>query len=685
MYLSRLRIKNYRSIKEIDVDFRKGKNIIVGKNNSGKSNIIKAIDILLGESSPTYHKLDNITQSDFHNNSEDSILMFCTLEREDGEELCYDEMYKCFGFKKHVEGYHSHEFRHKISPNLSYFWQDLEAAMDVSDEDNNTKTFYVSPKIKEQKKFENEFDDKFLFAFAFRASFTNNSRIHKELRFFYKESKNADWIMAFSAPIRNEFIQSAIIPSFRDPSSQLRINQWTWFGKLLKNNIDSNNSSLINAFDQVRSASEGVFRDLKTHINNSKVKVAFPDTSISFQFNPESKIDFYKNALIYVDDGYNSLLQDKGSGIQSAVIIGLFHYYTNNIAHLSCSLLAIEEPELYLHPQARRVISNRIDDFLNGNKNQVIITTHSTEFISSAHENLNIVLVSKNNSEGTVTKNTSFKDSKEKQLLVKVQNAEMFFADKVLLVEGGEKYILESVAKYYGEFIRPDLGVNWLNDKNCSIIAVSGKTEFWKYHKKLNELGIAVFIMADFDFLLRKLSEFYTYIGSKKETCDELNSLKSKINANDPVLTEDIIIEMNKFEVFLQEKGYSFDKKEIRSKIKEVVKIKRMSQFSEEKQVEIRKYIEKIKSNNIFILEGELEDYYNETCKNLTKGINGKEEKPIYIVSSLLDNSKINDLINIDEYIKFLDLISNEYDKSMQKNVELYDEVDSNNQIVVEN
>jgi AAA15 family ATPase/GTPase len=39
---------------------------MVGKDNSGKSNIIKTIDLLLGESSPTYHKSENITENDLN-------------------------------------------------------------------------------------------------------------------------------------------------------------------------------------------------------------------------------------------------------------------------------------------------------------------------------------------------------------------------------------------------------------------------------------------------------------------------------------------------------------------------------------------------------------------------------------------------------------------------------------------
>jgi predicted ATP-dependent endonuclease of OLD family len=65
MYLSRIYIENFRSIQKLDLSFIKGKNIIIGRNNAGKSNIIKAIDLLLGESSPDYFKSENITDSDF--------------------------------------------------------------------------------------------------------------------------------------------------------------------------------------------------------------------------------------------------------------------------------------------------------------------------------------------------------------------------------------------------------------------------------------------------------------------------------------------------------------------------------------------------------------------------------------------------------------------------------------------
>jgi putative ATP-dependent endonuclease of the OLD family len=665
MHLSKLSIKNYRSIKEVDLKFKKGKNIIVGKNNSGKSNILRAINLIFGESSPTYHKSENITENDFNSgNTKEPIYIFCELTRDSNEALNYHEIYKCLGFKYHVaektwdkgqSRWTGTAVRHQLRRDGN-FWDDLDALMNI-DEDEVTN-IYVNPKLRNQQNFEEQFHNKYCFAFGFRADYRANNKIHKEIRFFYRENDKAPWIMSFSAPVRCELLQSAIIPSFRDPANELRINQWTWFGKLLKNYVNTEDPTLMEAFDQLRTASDGVFQHLKTHINNNKVKVAFPDTTISFQFNPDTRVDVYKSALIYVDDGFNSLLQDKGSGIQSAVIIGLFHYYTRNIAHASSSLLVVEEPELYLHPQARRVISQRLEDFLEENKNQVILTTHAPEFITSAHDDLNIIVVRKSQKDGSLATNTMIADSKERQILIKVQNSEMFFADKVVLVEGGDKYILEAIAKYYGNEVNKELGSNWINDKNYSIIAVGGKTEFWKYYKKLKELKIKPFILADFDFFLRSFNEFLTHLNAKPETINELNAIKGQIGIVDFQIKKKILEGIENFQKILQQEGCTIDERSLKIKLKEPFKTKSLHQIDYKYHDAILNFLEKFKAVGIYILQNELEDYYTDKCKGLLKGINGKEEKPIHIVSQLITSEQpVTEFIKCHEYIDFLDRI----------------------------
>ncbi|WP_206542244.1 AAA family ATPase [Lacinutrix himadriensis] len=69
MYLSKLKITNFRSIKAIELDFNKGVNILIGENNSGKTAVIDALRIGLG-----YGKSNNniyINETDLHLNRKD--------------------------------------------------------------------------------------------------------------------------------------------------------------------------------------------------------------------------------------------------------------------------------------------------------------------------------------------------------------------------------------------------------------------------------------------------------------------------------------------------------------------------------------------------------------------------------------------------------------------------------------
>lgn len=639
MHVSRVFISNYRSIDKLDLKFKEGKNVIVGKNNSGKSNVIKAIDLVLGEGSPDYHKSANVTENDFHNGdtSKDIVILVC-LSRGDEELLNYSEIDKCWGY--YILGacqwtYNQAEGKkvpNDITPERISLNEASHAEL-LSDVDSifginfdEAETVYINPKLKNQQPFRGQLDDKYQFAYLFSAKYdSERGVVKKDLRFLYRENEDEDWVLASKASIRNEILQSAIIPAFRDPQSQLRANNYTWYGKLLQNYIDNDNEKLINAFEEVKTASSEVFGELEEKIGDNRVQIAFPDTKISFQFNPDTKQEVYKSALIYVDDGFNSLLQDKGSGIQSAVIIGLFDFYVRNVSHVSSSLLAIEEPELYLHPHGRRVISNRLEDFLEDGKNQVIVTTHSPEFITSTEKDLNIILVRKTNGK-TTAHSTFFENPKDKRLLLKGQNAEMFFADAVILVEGGEKYIMDVVARKYGRD-KEELDENWLDNKNISTIAVSGKSEFSKYSKKLDELKIKWVVLADFDFIRNGLSEFITNRSIDQSIIDQINTLKSK------VATE------------VGNQSY-----------------KNLSEIPENLKEEVKSLMLELRDHNIFVFSGELEDFYTSTSNSVCEGL-GKEEKAICVASEISSGSE-SDYVNTEEYYQaftfFLEKIQEE-------------------------
>jgi putative ATP-dependent endonuclease of the OLD family len=444
---------------------------------------------------------------------------------------------------------------------------------------------------------------------------------------FYKKTNEPDWYFGINAKLRNELLQSAIIPSFRDPKDQLRISNYTWYGKLLKQYVKNDSKELDEAFETVKEASNKLFDDLQNEIYLSKTQIAFPNTKLSFQFNPDTKQDVYKSTLIYVNDGYNSKLEEKGAGIQSSIIIGLFDYYIRNIAHANGSLLAIEEPELYLHPHGRRVISDRLDAFLDDNRNQVIITTHSTEFVCCPNEDINLIVVTKNGNQ-TSAKKFFFDDIKMKQIFIKKQNAEMFFADAVIFVEGADKYILELISEEIGKEWKITvgnneipLGKNWLNYYNVSIINCSGKTEFWKYAKVFNEICINWLIIADFDYLRDGLNDFYTKLSYEKEFNDKLNALKSRISMHN--------------------------------------ECKSINSIPNQHHKSINAYIDKLKDENVFILTGELENFYRKPLKT-------KKEQKEQAVLEIIKNCKTNNK-SIREFVK-----TNEFEDCFRKLIKTF-------------
>lgn len=48
MHLTRIQIKNFRSLQDVTVSLQSGLNVIVGRNNTGKSNLLAAIRHAIG-------------------------------------------------------------------------------------------------------------------------------------------------------------------------------------------------------------------------------------------------------------------------------------------------------------------------------------------------------------------------------------------------------------------------------------------------------------------------------------------------------------------------------------------------------------------------------------------------------------------------------------------------------------
>ena len=309
MYISRVIIKNYRSIKDLTLSFNSGKNIIVGKNNSGKSNIIKAIDIVLGESSPTYAKYNNITEIDFYSsNSESSkkIMIFCELQKNENERIDIEEVKRNKFYGKYIDNLYEED---DIINNKEILYNTSEY---YDREKEDIKERWSSLYFKNSN-FRDEFiqriGDKNKFAFIFTAKISGET-IEKDLKFLvYNELANK-WTVFFYGQLRNILLQSAIIPAFREPSQQLSLGQWSWYGKMMKALTKTVSEEKWKEYENVSSkvteVSNDIFREVTKEINMGTLKIAFPNTELYFKFLEGKRSELYKNTKIFVDDGFMS-------------------------------------------------------------------------------------------------------------------------------------------------------------------------------------------------------------------------------------------------------------------------------------------------------------------------------------------------------------------------------------------
>jgi putative ATP-dependent endonuclease of OLD family len=93
---------------------------------------------------------------------------------------------------------------------------------------------------------------------------------------------------------------------------------------------------------------------------------------------------------ILVDDGTPTTLDRKGDGIQSLAALALMKYLSESSPGKHHHILAIEEPESHLHPNAIHELKRVLGEI--SESNQVIITTHNPLLVNRSQISSNILV-----------------------------------------------------------------------------------------------------------------------------------------------------------------------------------------------------------------------------------------------------------------------------------------------------
>jgi predicted ATP-dependent endonuclease of OLD family len=180
------------------------------------------------------------------------------------------------------------------------------------------------------------------------------------------------------------------------------------------------------------------------------------------------------------------------------------------------NLLFIEEPEAHTHPQMQYVFIKNIKKLLNegirredgeNRKLQYIVSTHSSHIVADSDFE-DIKYLKKIDSNSVVAKNLKdlkIKYEKEtiqyqflKQYLT-ISRAEIFFADKVILIEGDtERILIPAIMKKLDieEYDADNVNLPLLS-QNISIIEVGAYSQI--FDEFIDFLGIKTLIITDLD------------------------------------------------------------------------------------------------------------------------------------------------------------------------------------------
>lgn len=179
------------------------------------------------------------------------------------------------------------------------------------------------------------------------------------------------------------------------------------------------------------------------------------------------------------------------------------------------AILFFEEPELYLHPQAQRELFDTFAQ-LSETGSQVILCTHSNNLIDI--DKYKSIYIVKKESEHIGTKviqceedlfGNDEKDNWNLSYWINPDRSELFFADKVILVEGAtEKAVISALAKQLDVF-----------KYSYTMIDCGSKGNIPLYLKLLNKFQIKYVAVFDKD----------NQASKKQDAIDTANKLSDKI------------------------------------------------------------------------------------------------------------------------------------------------------------
>ncbi len=443
--------------------------ILIGQNNHGKSNVLSSILFFFGEIKPQ--------DMDFNNNAQELSVEITFSDLDEADKSTFKK-YLTFDnkitVKKSAYLGGAFEYRGYIQNPIDEWLRESNASsLTKRDEAEKYPLYSLLPdsgRILKQDVIHAQ--NKFIL------------QNEHNLKFTYElEESN---FLGLKSVAKGIFGDLYFVPAVKDVSDDFSPKETSAFGRLYADIIETM-SEKNTEWMQTKKKLSDLFNSLNKSDSNGNQNTNRPLelTKFEAQLSTELKLwgaeidvevvppnidDVFKaNTQIWVNDGMKTDIKRKGHGLQRAITFALIKVISDKLRASrsnppkegessrtvsASTYFILEEPELYLHPQAQRALFDSLINLSESN-NQVILCTHSSSLIDV--ERYKSICIIKKEAENTGTQvhqclEDLFTGDNKKDFnltyWINPDRGELFFAKKVILVEGPtEKTIIPRLAK----------------------------------------------------------------------------------------------------------------------------------------------------------------------------------------------------------------------------------------------
>lgn len=529
MKLSHVKINHFRSIDSLSMDVAQITTLI-GKNSSGKSNILRAIQFFFTASGRSANPDDICRLVDDPQTWVECT--FCGLTPEELDDLRMyvlpDDTIRIRRELRDVSGKYEAKLHGYVSKPLAAFLQvDYSAYADMEEWErlgidvsayaelgkggkltrSGHKTFCTEYISRHKDELET---DIVLSSTQFQGRQSTASSVLPHVIFIPAVGDIVSEIYGKKSSLLNTMV-AAVIESGRD----LDI-------------FEDANDGLSRAKDLINPSGSRLPRITNIETDIAGRLKSWPGTKVTIRTAVDDLAAILVDGLVLgVDDGHDTDLVGKGDGIQRQLLFQIFRLYADfrsqrgvfapdegeSVVPSAPSVIIFEEPELFLHPQAQEAF---YDDLMEvAQTDQVLLATHSS-FLVRADQSDGLHVVRRSSMKDAtrvVCAPSGWMDTGDAAALKQVvllasDMSKIFFADRVLITEGAEDVVyLVGTARDHAKCI----------DRRISVVPAGSNSAIPTIQKLLASLEIPYTVACDQDpgnpvtakhlATIRKLSE----------------------------------------------------------------------------------------------------------------------------------------------------------------------------------